>query len=445
MDSDEPVLVALSGGADSSCLLHLVADYAAHAGCKVFAAHVNHGIRTEAYGFEAARDEQFCRELCASLGVTLFVKQIDAPELAKTSGKSLETAARDARYEFFAQIMRENGIKILSTAHNADDVLETQIFNLCRGSSIDGLCGIPRTRAMNGIEDGIIVRPILDATKQDILELCEKHGIAFVTDSTNLEDDCTRNRIRHNVIPELVALFGTPQRAAMRLSGNAAEDSLYIKNAALQFIDEQGDTPDVTALSSLAKPVLARALCILFKNACGASLEAIHVDGLCELIASGKEAASISLPSRMRACIKRGKLVFEADKRQKSAKKQSYSVAVSSGVTLIDGTLFAVSVDSPVDDVSYELYDKQALRIDPEKPLYASPRQGGDLILSSGMHKRIKKLLCDNKIDIEDRDTMPIIRQNGVAVYVPRCAVADSAKIDRESKKITIFIYKKTI
>ena len=223
----EPILLALSGGADSSALLYLLCALRERSPFPLYAAHVNHNIRGESHGNEALRDEDFCRRICRETGVELFVESVDVPRLAKESGQSLETAARDARYGFFARIMLENNIKILVTAHNADDNFETQLFNLCRGCGIDGLCGIPERRQFAEV-GGVVVRPILSASKSEILDFCRKEKIDFVTDSTNFEDDCVRNKLRLNIIPQLKEIFGSPERSGARLASYAAEDSDFI-------------------------------------------------------------------------------------------------------------------------------------------------------------------------------------------------------------------------
>ena len=190
---DAPVLLALSGGADSTALLHLLCGLRKIVQFPLYAVHVNHGIRGEHFGNEALRDQLFCEELCRSVNVELTVEQVDVPTLAKNSGQSLETAAREARYSAFARIMQSKGIKILVTAHNADDNFETQLFNLCRGCGIEGLCGIPESRPFPEA-NGCIARPLLSATKHEIFELCRQEGIEYVTDSTHLADDCVRNK-----------------------------------------------------------------------------------------------------------------------------------------------------------------------------------------------------------------------------------------------------------
>lgn len=446
-DTAQPVLVALSGGADSCCLLHLMHDYARQTGCKICAAHVNHNIRTEQYGNEAARDEAFCRKLCHDLGVELFVLDADVPAIAKASGESMETAARRVRYGFFTDVMKQQGIKILATAHNADDNLETQIFNLCRGCGVDGMCGIPRQRPFPEA-DGIIVRPILDAAKCDILDFCRKNGIEYVTDSTNLQNDCTRNRIRHHIVPELVSLFGTPQRAAMRLGSNAECDVDFINSFALDFLTSNGGRLPLDRLVALHPAVLTRVLALSFKEKYDATLEYVHISALAKLINEQKSQSSVSLPANIRAVISQGEMIFEADTRDDTQKPKKYDIALKYGLNFIDGTDFALVLTQSgcgeyPDIDNYEKSAEATLYCTENGDFSARSRCEGDTVLDGGMHKRIKKLMCDKKVDVRYRDTLPLVCADGEIAYVPLCAVADTFKKQKNKQKIKISIYKK--
>jgi len=449
-DTSEPILVALSGGADSSCLLHLLAEYSAKVGCALYAAHVNHNIRTDMYSQEAHRDEQFCRGLCEKLNVPLFVKSIDAPMLAKTTGESLETTARDARYAFFAEVMSQNGIKILATAHNADDNLETQIFNMCRGCSVDGLCGIPRQRSFPQVDGAVVVRPILGATKSEILDLCDADDIPYVTDSTNLEDDCTRNRIRHNIIPELVALFGTPQKAAARLSRRAKQDADFINAFAEQFLADNGGKLPIDKLCALHPSVSSRVLSKVFKQSYGTSLEGVHIDAVMNLIHCGNDGAMTSLPRCTRAAVRRGHLVLETDDRHAKSQHGSYEIVLIEGINEIFDTDFAVVIHADgagsIDDLphsEYELYASAQLYVSDINCLIARNRHEGDVILDGGMHKKVKKLMCDKKVDTLDRSSLPLICEHNEIIFVPLCAASDRVKKTTNKHKINIAIYKK--
>lgn len=448
LPKNEPILLALSGGADSSALLHLLCQLRDTYGFTLYAAHVNHGIRTEAYGNEALRDEQFCAELCSDLGVELFTHHIDVPVLAQSEGKSLETAARDARYAFFEEIMTSRGIRLLATAHNADDNLETQIFNLCRGCGVSGMCGIPEKRIFGGA--GIIVRPILSASKTEVLDFCERNGIKYVTDSTNLENDCTRNRIRHNILPELKSLFSSPERSSLRLSRCASEDDEFIRLEAERFLSSQNGSIDTEALSALHPALAKRIIMLSYSESFSSSLEAVHVEDILSFIRNhgGKKNGRLSLPSKTAAIIRDGRLHFTADEGEINA--ISYELPLKEGFLQIDGTDFAVSVDSRqlsqslyIDSEVYELYAQAYVKNINLSLCSVSSRREGDMIFDNKMHKKVKKIMCDKKIPTSDRPSIPIVREQGEAIYVPLCAVSDKVKATAADHQYAISIYKK--
>ncbi len=218
------VTVALSGGADSMSLLYALYSLKEELGISLFAAHLNHKIR----GDEALRDELFVKAECEKLGVELFCEQANIPEIAQKNGQSLELCARQVRYSFLQRI--SNG-GLVATAHTASDNLETMLFNLVRGTAINGLCGIPPKR-------DIYVRPLIFATRQDVEAYCKQNSIPFVTDSTNLSDEYTRNKIRRNVIPILKEINQNVEASAIKTAINLREDSLFIKSTARDYIDK---------------------------------------------------------------------------------------------------------------------------------------------------------------------------------------------------------------
>ena len=184
-------LVALSGGADSVCLLLKMIEE----GRSVEAVHCNFHLR----GDESDRDEAFVVSLCERLGVPLHRVHFYTREYAALHKVSIELAARELRYRYFEQLRRDIGAEAIMVAHHRDDNVETVLMNLVRGTGIRGMAGI---RPVNGH----ILRPLLDMSRQDIEDYLEKKGETYVTDSTNLEDDATRNKFRHHVIPLLQSL-----------------------------------------------------------------------------------------------------------------------------------------------------------------------------------------------------------------------------------------------
>ncbi len=450
MPPDTPVLVGLSGGADSTALLHILCSLREKLGFELYAAHLNHGIRTEQYQNEADRDEQFCKKLCSSLGVKLFVEHLDIPSLSAFSGRSLETEAREARYSFFAKVMNENNIPILATAHNADDNLETQILNLCRGCGTDGLCGIPRSRELKGVKNGIIIRPMLSVTKSEIFEYCRQNGLEYVTDSTNGEDECTRNIIRHRVIPELLSLFPAAHRASTRLSQAAIEDTEQLEAEAQKIFSEWSDKIDIRKLNALSPAIKKRIIRFAYSKVSDETLEEVHLSALCELCASNKEGSALSLPGLMRAKICVGELIFEKDIKKEPLARPDYNIKLKLGSNILENTDFAVMVetdDASIDTLfekgdAYTLYACAELYGVDASALFAKNRQSGDSIRDGGMSKKIKKLMCDKKVALADRELLPLIYEGDELIYVPLCALSDRARLAK-GKKIRISIYKK--
>lgn len=209
----ETVVCGLSGGADSVCLLLALSQLSERLGIKVEALHVNHCLRGE----ESDRDEKFCCDLCERNSITFKAVSCNVREYANENSLSDEEAARKLRYGLFAENSKG---KLLATAHNANDNLETVILNLARGTALKGIAGIPPVR------DNII-RPLLPVTRQEIESFLSDMGQAYVTDSTNLSDDYTRNKIRHRIIPLLQELNSSVIETSVgSIAGLRSENSL---------------------------------------------------------------------------------------------------------------------------------------------------------------------------------------------------------------------------
>ena len=185
------IVVGLSGGADSVCLLLILQVISGKMPLSLCAVHVEHGIR----GQEALEDTAFCRQLCETRGIPFREVHCDVPGMARREGLSLEEAGRKARYETFARVREEWGGTKIAVAHHREDQAETLLLHLFRGTHLAGMQGMrPR--------QGVIIRPLLDVSREEIEAWLCAQGVFWRTDSTNLTDDYARNRVRHRILPE---------------------------------------------------------------------------------------------------------------------------------------------------------------------------------------------------------------------------------------------------
>jgi tRNA(Ile)-lysidine synthase len=219
------VAIALSGGKDSVCLFHLVLSCAKELDIEVKAINVEHGIR----GQSSIDDSAFVNDFCSRLGIELKSYSVNVPEHVKKTGFSEEQSARILRYECFDNALMDGFCDKIATAHHLDDNVETVLFNLTRGTGLEGLCGIPDKR-------GRFIRPILTVSRAEIEEYCRSFGIEYVTDSTNLCDDYTRNKIRHKVIPILKEINPSVVETVKRTTDNLKEISWEIAAKTEEYI-----------------------------------------------------------------------------------------------------------------------------------------------------------------------------------------------------------------
>lgn len=234
MSPSDMIIVALSGGADSVALIRVLVEL----GYKCEGAHCNFHLR----GSESDRDEEFVRNLCREINVPLNVVHFETEEYAAQNGISIEMAARELRYSWFEKLRIEKNADAVAVAHHKDDSVETFLLNLSRGTGINGLKGImPR--------NGFIVRPFLEIGRRDILEYLACINQSYVTDSTNLEDIYTRNKIRLGIIPMFSQInpsfVDSVAETASRLSDVAAIYKTYISQALERLVKIHEN--DVTA------------------------------------------------------------------------------------------------------------------------------------------------------------------------------------------------------
>ena len=439
MAESTPILLALSGGADSSALLFLLAEYARQTGASLSVAHVDHKLRGEA----SDADREFCRTLAQTYGLPFYLLEADVAALASEHHRGIEEEARHVRYDFFASTMREHRIPLLATAHNADDNAETLLFHLARGSGLRGLCGIPPTRQFEG---GKLIRPLLGATKSDILAFCQRNGIHYVTDKTNADVAYARNRLRHRVLPELTAVNSGALGNITRLCASLSRDEAYLTDSATAFMAQHG-SGNAIALDALdqAHPAIATRVIASLLSQFTDDVRAVHIDAALSLAASGVPHSSVDLGDGVKALIEDGSLIF-SNEQPPPPKHFCYSLHEGENLISEVDMLIVIEKSAPShknQQIIKNIYKKATTtRISFDK-IYGSfivePRREGDVILSGGMHKKVKKLMCDRKLPLPLRNRLPLFRDSRGIVWIPSVALRDGAADGDNIMTVTLY------
>ena len=421
LENCDRIVVGLSGGADSVCLLSVLNSLKAEYGFSLVAAHINHGIR----GAEAQRDEESCKRLCESLDVPLEILHADIPTLSKQQGIGEEECGRIVRYDFFRSLAGERGK--IATAHNLNDNAETLLLNLVRGAGSKGACGIPPVR------DNII-RPLIETDRKSVERYCEENELQYVTDSTNLECEYSRNKIRIKVLPTLCEIN---QNAVGALSGFASrmreqeaflegvvneKYSQCVKNSVLY--EAEFSALDIF----LKKRIAGRFLSELSHG----EVESKHIDDFLRFVGSGKALVTASATE----IVSRDGKIF---------KKPEQAEQFSVGFSLDDK-----KVNLPFCEISIERYDTKDLQnlnkdildnlIDCDKisnTLILRSRKDGDKFTFSKRRvtKTVKKLFNEDKIPPEVRNRMIILDSDGEVVWLRGYGTNKKFRIGADTKK----------
>lgn len=249
------VCAALSGGADSVSLMLAMKTLSEEFGFALSACHLNHGLRGE----ESDGDQRFCEVLCSRLQISFITKKVNVAELSDKH-ESIEETARRVRYEFFRRTLSGLGENaVLATAHTANDNAETVLINAIRGTGLAGLCGIPPVR---GLGEFKVIRPLLGCTREDVEEFLAENGQGYVTDSTNLSEEYTRNKIRRRVLPELTEINPSVLEVFGRMCATLREDNEFLEKTAERALTENrtGRGWNASELSKLPAPIRSRAV-----------------------------------------------------------------------------------------------------------------------------------------------------------------------------------------
>ena len=411
LQNGDRVIIALSGGADSVALLHTLCSIKEKYNLTLFAAHLNHGLR----GGEADRDEKFCKSLCKKHKVEFFVKRMNIRAIAEEQKISDELCGRNERYNFLEELAKELHAKI-ATAHTASDNAETLIFNLARGCGLSGAAAIPPRR-------GNIVRPLIELTRSEIEAYCAEHKLDYVTDSTNLEDCYSRNRLRHRVIPEIMRINPVFEVSALRFTQDVAEVRDYIKAQARKAADEARVEGGYSASKLLSNdPAIVKNAVIAVCKEKGVVPERRHVALMIKALNNG---GAVELSKRYTAVCSQG--IFRL------AKSEGPEELLFAPFTkrVMNFEYNGKRIRAEINNSNLENYK-----------LIFRTRAGGDTFTfkDRGITKPLRKAMNEAKISAELRDTAVVLAGGTTIFYcegLGYSALGDML-VKNESLKITI-------
>lgn len=435
----DKIVLGLSGGADSVCLLVALQEVFKNE-ITLLAVHVNHLIRGE----EAKRDEDFVKKLCKKRGVELIVSKKDVPKIAKERGMSLEEAGRLVRYQVFYEELEKRSYDKIAVAHNKEDVAETFLLHLARGSALSGLTGIKETQ-------GVVIRPLLKIEKREILIYLEERGEDYVTDSSNLGLDYTRNVIRHSILPAFQSKVN--ERVVSHIEetiGFLREADDFIKaeakNRGAVFLQRRKgclyiDNGVLELPPLLVKEIVYDSLCNMAESKKDIGL--LHVNLVVALFQK-EVGKSLDLPYSIRAS--RNYQGIRLSKRKESPlfldfprleteiceirdieslRKEGYNIEL----TLKSGEVKKLSQNGCV---RWFDYDKIT------ETLELRTRKEGDYITISedGKKKKLKAYFIDEKVPREERGLIPLLAMGSEILWVFGGRMGEGARIGYQTKRL---------
>ncbi|HWH80244.1 MAG TPA: tRNA lysidine(34) synthetase TilS [Candidatus Binatus sp.] len=441
------ILVAVSGGPDSVALLHLLRELREALQLHLEVAHLQHGIR----GAAAKEDAAFVAQSAAQLAIPFHLKEVNLPQLRSAAGKgNLEALAREQRYRFFADVVAAHRLDKVATAHTLDDQAETVLMWFLRGSGLNGLGGMAPLSKMNLPESNTsssltIIRPLLETSKQELLNYLSENKLSYRRDHTNQDPALLRNWLRLELLPKI------QERVYPRLNQRLAQQAKLIR-------DEEALLNDLTRqkLSEIRRPnALSRDLLVAQPIALQRRLlrfwiaetrgnlrgvDFVHIDAALRLIKDGAPQSRLAIPGGW-------ELAREYDevkllRLSANLKPQCYDYDLIVGKTLqipeavveIRSEIIKAPLERYPTDLSEAVFDYDTLT----GPLTVRNFRHGDFYQPLGMtgHKKIKELFIEKKVGLSVRANWPLLALAQEVLWVPGYARSEVAKVTAQTAVI---------
>lgn len=442
LSGGETILVGLSGGPDSVCLLLALDNLKSELNLKLHAIYVDHGLRPD----ETPKEIAFCRNLCEGLSIPFVTKSIDVKTYAKEHGSNKQEAARELRYRVFDEVLNETTADRIALGHTADDQIETFFMRFLRGSGPAGLSGIPPVR-------GIIIRPLIEIERREVEEYLDEQKQAYVVDSSNLKQDYFRNRLRSSFIPEMKRINPGIVQTVSRTMDILREEERYfaiqVTKTLMKLICRKSDLRIelfLTPMEMMDKVILRRVLRRAIDETKGLrGMGFAHIEEIIGLIKLGKPGDRIYLPKGLRVIKNYGTLVMTSEIPQRI------------GVSTLDVPGEAVLreikavISAKVEDKTNDYGDgKRVAVFDADKAgdvLFVRPREKGDFFYPSGFGKRkkLQDFFVDEKVPRDERDSIPIITSGHDIVWIAGYRADERFKSTGATKRLLRMEFKQVL
>jgi tRNA(Ile)-lysidine synthase len=437
VDNGSRILIGLSGGADSVCLLHVLTMLRQKYLISLHALYIDHGLRPG----ETDREIQFCCKICEQHETPFLTKSVDVKSYAKTGKLNMQEAARLLRYRTYEETAYEINANKIALGHTADDQAETILMRLFRGSGPTGLAGIPPVRKN-------IIRPLIEIERKDIENFLGSEGINFITDSSNAKKDYLRNRVRLSLMPILREfnpdITGTLSKTAAIFREEERYFEILVTKTLMKLISRKTETRIelfLTPFEIMDKVIMRRVLRRAIDETKGLrGVSFIHIEDMVNLIKTGSPGDRIYLPGGIRVIKDYSTLILTSEA---PLTLSSYTLTIPGETILKEAGVLIKASEAEIQQPeafeqgiwkSHGIFDADTIRL----PLTARPRNDGDFFypLGFGKRKKLQDFFVDQKVPRDERNRIPLIVSGGNILWVVGHRADDRFKVTEKTKRV---------
>lgn len=433
----ETVLIGLSGGPDSVCLLMLLNRLKDEYKLELHAIYIDHGLRPD----EIPGEIEFCKTLCENLNIHFITRSIDVTSYAREHGLNKQEAARELRYKAFEEAGIEIRANRIALAHNADDQAETFFMRTLRGSGQKGLSGIPPVR-------GRIIRPLIEIERDEIENFLADASQSYIIDSSNLKKDYFRNWIRLSVLPEFKRKNPELIRTISRISDIMREEDNYLElivtKTLMKLIPKKTDSTIelfLVPLETMDRVILRRVLRRAIDAVKGLrGINFVHIEDIISLIKKGDSGDRLYLPKGIRVIKGYATLVLTS---KQPATLGRYRLEVPGEVILREAGILIRASTLDSQEIEAGAKGKETVFLDAEKAtssLTIRSREAGDFFYPAGFGKRkkLQDFFVDEKVPRDERDAIPIVLSGDDIVWIAGYRADERFKVTDSTRKILV-------